>query len=334
MNLFSKRNAYYQGPVSDHFDGKRFFNPWDRHAKSLYKVLYWKMTSKPKPWPIQKAKQFLDIPPKSVEGNQLRVTFVGHSTVLIQTQGLNFITDPIWSNRASPFKHFGPSRYSYPGISYENLPPIDFILISHNHYDHLDIPTIKKIFLKSRPLIITPLGNDAIIHKEIPDIKVEILDWGQSIPISKNVAVHLAPTQHWSARNLYDYNQALWGSFIISTPGGNIYFSGDTGYGQGDIFRSLFEKFGSFRFAMLPIGAYEPRWFMKYAHMNPEEAVLAYKDLGEPYATAIHYETFRLTNEGFKDPGVFLKETCEKLGVCQSRFRALKAGESWMVPEV
>lgn len=333
IRFFSRLKAYYKGPKSDHFDGLRFFNPWNPQMISFYKVLYWKMTSKRKHWPAKKKNQLVDIPPKGVEGNQLRVSFVGHSTMLIQTQGLNILTDPIWSDRASPFKYFGPVRYSDPGIVFENLPPIDLILISHNHYDHLDMHTIEKIWRKDRPRIITPLGNDSIIQSENPSIEVDTLDWHQAINVGKDVSIHLTPAQHWSARGFSDKNKALWGAFVISTPGGNIYFCGDSGYGDGDTFRGALKQFGSFRFAMLPIGAYEPRWFTEYAHMNPEEAVLAYKDLGEPYATAMHFLTFQLTDEGFDDPSRLLREACKKLGVNQERFHTLKLGESWMVPE-
>ncbi len=324
---------YYKGPQSDHFDGIHFFNPWDPQTNSLRQVLYWKMTSKQKPWPKQKELFLSDIPPIRLEGNLLRVSFVGHSTMLIQTQGLNILTDPIWSDRASPFKYLGPVRYAPPGISFDKLPPIDFILISHNHYDHLDIPTIKKIWDRDHPKIITPLGNDLIIQREDSSIRVDTLDWHELLEINENVRIHLAPAQHWSRRNAFDKNKALWGAFIIETLGGNIYFCGDSGFGTGKIFRETFERFGSFRFALLPIGAYEPRWFMKSHHMNPEEAVLAYKLLGEPYAAAIHFQTFRLADEGFFDPREQLAAMRKKNGISQQRFRALQIGEAWMIPE-
>ena len=136
---------YYIGPQSDHYDGKRFFNPWNKQAPSFWDVLYWKLTAKPKHWPNVVENTFHDHPPIKIEGSQLRMSFVGHSTVLIQTEGLNIITDPVWAERVSPFKNIGPTRVRNPGISLKNLPPIDLILISHNHYDHLDLPTLKKI---------------------------------------------------------------------------------------------------------------------------------------------------------------------------------------------
>lgn len=327
----NKTKAYYKGSKSDHFDGVRFFNPWNPQNPSLVKVFHWKMKSKRKPWPKEKQNQLYDLPPQMVEGDLLRVSFVGHSTMLIQTEGLNIITDPIWSKRASPFKRFGPSRYNDPGIAFENLPPIDIILVSHNHYDHLDIMTIKKIWQRDQPRIITPLGNDISIQTKYPSIHVETLDWNQEIAFDKNRTIHLMPSQHWSRRNFTNTNKALWGAFVIETPGGNIYFCGDSGY-EKNIFLKALERFHSFRFAMLPIGAYEPRSFMKYAHMNPDDAVLAYKDLGQPYTAAIHYETFRLADEGYDDPSNLLNEACEKHGVDPQKFRALKLGQAWMVP--
>lgn len=330
--LFLIKKTYYQGPVTDHFDGKHFYNPWNaKHPKSI-DLIRWKISAKPKPWPKKTKKISTALPQRYVKGDILNITFVGHSTVFIQTQGLNILTDPIWSKRASPFKWFGPKRFSNPGIAFENLPKIDLILISHNHYDHLDLNTIEKIWLRDQPRIIAPLGNDAIIKSKKAAISVETLDWHQSISFKENVTIHLEPTQHWSARGILDINKALWGAFVIETNGGNIYFAGDTGYGDGGIFHKAFEKFGEFRLALLPIGAYEPRWLMRYAHMNPEEAVLAYKDLGQPYTAAIHFQTFRLGDEGHNEPGITLMQALKKFNLIENKFRSLEIGETWVVP--
>lgn len=331
ISCFGKQ--YYKGPKSDHFDGKHFFNPWNPYQPSAFKVLYWKLTSKQKKWPHNQQKELVDIPPERVFESDLRVSFVGHSTVLLQTEGLNILTDPIWSERASPFQNYGPKRYTLSGIPFEKLPSIDVILISHNHYDHLDIKTLKKLCKNHAPLIITPLGNDIIIKAEIPEARIKTLDWHNSFEFDSKLTVHLSPSQHWSSRSFFDKNKALWGAFILATPSGNTYFCGDSGYGDGHIFKSALKQFGKFRFAMIPIGAFEPRWFMKYAHMNPEEAVLAYHDLGNPYSIAIHYETFRLADEGFEDPKILFGEACKKYHVPAEKFRTLRIGESWMVPK-
>lgn len=331
--LLSIFRRYYKGPKSDHFDGKRFFNPWNPKVPKHSQFMRWKLLSRARPWPKRTKKAETDVPPSHVRGNRLRCSFVGHSTVLIQTQGINILTDPIWSRRASPFNWFGPKRYQAPGIQFDHLPKIDLILISHNHYDHLDLRTISRIWSRDRCRIIAPLGNDAIIHFKNKNIDVMTLDWYEFIEFNKNVNIHLEPTQHWSARGVWDKNKALWGAFVIETSGGNIYFSGDTGYGDGHIFKEARKHFGEFRFAMLPIGAYEPQWFMSYAHMGPEEAVKAYKNLGQPYTAAIHFQTFRLGDEGKEDPKTFLSATLRKFHLDENKFRALEVGEAWVIPE-
>lgn len=330
---FSVSKIYYQGPITDHFDGKRFYNPWAPKLPNASDLMRWRLSNKPKPWPARGHIHHFDTPPDRVEGHELRVSFVGHSTMLIQTDGLNILTDPIWAKRASPFKWIGPKRYANPGISLDHLPKIDIILISHNHYDHMDLHTIKKLWIRDKPRIITPLGNDTIIQANHNAIEVETLDWQQSIFINDTMRIHLQPAQHWSARGILDRNKALWGAFVIEAKGGNIYFAGDSGYGKGDIFRDTLKRFGSFRFAMIPIGAYEPQWFMSYAHMNPEEAVLVHKDLDRPYTAAIHFHTFKLGSEGRDEPMTVLNESLKKFNLDENRFRSLKIGEHWMIPE-
>jgi len=328
MPIFSSR--YYKGPKSDHFDGRHFFNPWNRRTHSWLNVLRWKLTSKPKPWPQIQGQAF-DVPPDHVQGSQIRLSFVGHATVLIQTCGLNILTDPIWAEWASPFKLSRTKRISQPGIRFDDLPKIDLVLVSHNHYDHLCLETLQKLWQRDRPRIIVPLGNDTIIRSKNPSIAVDSLDWDESLKIGESLAVHLLPSQHWSSRTPFDVDQALWGAFVIETHHGNIYFAGDTGYGQGEIFEKARAKFGAFRMALLPIGSYEPRWFMRYAHMNPQDAVQAYFDLGEPPALALHFETFAMTDEGFNDPAHALEEAKKAAGVPHDKFRALKVGQFWQL---
>ena len=170
-------NRYYQGPLSPHFDGSRFLNPWRNNPISFADLLRWKWSAKPKPWPKNvPIHPVTNLAPR-LEGEQLRVTFIGHSTVLIQTEGLNLLTDPVWSQRASPFNWYGPRRVAEPGIPLETLPPIDLILISHNHYDHLDLTTLQKLWKRHKPLIVTPLGNDTIIQAFDSSIAVKTFDW-------------------------------------------------------------------------------------------------------------------------------------------------------------
>ncbi len=328
--------TYYGGAVSDHFDGKRFFDPENSDDKNLWKFLKWQLTKKSIPWPDHVELESYDQPPERVYGKELRVSNIGHVTFLIQTQGINILTDPVWSDRASPISFAGPKRVIDPGIKFEDLPPIDVVWISHNHYDHLDIDTIKKLWAVHKPRIITPLGNDTIIHSYDDEIKVEAYDWGDNVAITKDLKFYIEPMQHWSARGIFDRNKALWAALVIETNGGNIYFIGDSGYGEGRYFKRAKEKYGSFRLALLPMGAYEPRWFMKYAHMNPEEMVYAHWDLGSPWTVPSHYDVFKLTDEG---RGEALKELEKARNNHSSQYgtmhkiKAMKVGEFWQVPE-
>ena len=323
---------YYDGQKSDHFDGESFFNPGKPLNKGFGSFLKWRVTAAKQEWPEYSELAAYDHPPERVFGDQLRVSLVGHATVLIQTQGLNILTDPVWAERASPVQWAGPRRVHPPGIALQDLPPIDVVLISHNHYDHLDLTTISRLWNLSRPRIIVPLGNDHIITDHDPAIVAEAYDWGDFVQITTEVAVHIEPMHHWSARGLFDRNKALWAAFCITTPGGNVYFAGDSGYGNGDYFRAARDKFQSFRLAIVPIGAYDPRWFMAYGHMNPEESVLAFEDLGRPHFLPIHYQMFPLADTGYEQP---LKDLRQSMGVRlieEGRIVPLVAGESWLVP--
>ena len=322
----------YQGPRSDHFDGTRFSNPGKPMDKGLLSVLKWRLTSKKQPWPPYSELPFTDRPPLRVEGNGLRVSFVGQVTTLIQTQGLNILTDPIWSNRASPVSWIGPKRVHPPGINLADLPPIDIILISHNHYDHLDLATIGRLWHRDRPLILTALGNDRLIHSQVPQARVQAHDWGERAVINAQLTVHFEPMHHWSARTPFDRNRALWTAFVLETPGGAIYFVGDTGYGDGEYFRQARAKFGDFRLILLPIGSYDPRWFMAYGHMNPQEAVLAWTILGRPFMLPTHIRTFQLADTAYERPLIDLDAAMKAANTPQGRIRPLMAGEYWWVP--
>ena len=333
--LFVTRNKrfYYKGPLSPHYDGQTFYNPGSPRLHSWFAFLKWRYAPNPKPWPQHVPNAFSDTPPAQVEGEMLRVSWVGHVTFLMQTEGLNILTDPVWSSRASPFSWIGPKRVCEPGIPFEKLPKIDILLISHNHYDHLDLKTIEKLWKRDKPRIIVPLGNDTIIKNYNEKIKVEAYDWDQTVDINERLRIRLEPMHHWSARGVFDRNQALWAAFVIQTFAGNIYFAGDTGYGDGRYFQEALKNYGAFRLALLPIGAYDPEWLMSYGHMNPEEAILAFKDLGQPYTIPMHYGTFRLADEGYDEPLARFKVAAEKQGIDLNRFKPLQVGEYWIIPK-
>ena len=268
------RNPYYKGPVSDHFDGEHFFNPGRRWAKSSSDLLKWMLERRSERWPKDHPSPFSDRPPRRITGFDMRVSFVGHASFLIQTAGLNILLDPVWSDRVSPIRFAGPKRVNAPGIDFARLPPIDVVLVSHNHYDHLDITTLRRLHADHAPRIITPLGNDTIIKMAHSDIRVEAHDWGDRIDLGNGVCVHLEEAYHWSARGIRDRLRALWAAFVIETPGGKIYHIGDTGFHDGKIFPAVREKHGLIKLAILPIGAYEPRWFMAEQHMNPDLSLI------------------------------------------------------------
>lgn len=321
------RNRYYQGPVSDHFDGVRFHSPTQPEDKGLLELLRWQLGGGRKAWPQSFPSPFRDRPPASVEG--LRVALVGHATVLIQVAGLNILTDPVYSERASPLASLGPRRVNPPGIAFEDLPKIDAVLVTHNHYDHLDLATIGRLWRRDRPRIVAPLGNDTIIRSEDDGIAVESRDWGESVDLGAGVTAHVEPAYHWSARGMTDRRMALWCAYLVTTPAGAVYHVGDTGYGDGAIFRAVRERFGPPRLAILPIGAYEPRWFMKPQHMNPEDAVRALRECEAGQALGHHWGTFRLTNEGVEEPPQELAAALAAADVPPERFRALRPGEVW-----
>ncbi len=327
--LRSAQARYYDGPVSNHFDGTRFFDPHGVPPKSFVDLARWMLGGNRAAWPERVPNVRFDPPPRRVDGRPWRISYVGHATLLIQTAGLNILTDPIWSERASPFGFMGPKRVIDPGIAFEALPPIDVVLLSPNHYDHLDLATLSRLAAAHRSRVITPLGNDAILRAYDPAIRAEPYDWGDRVELNPDVAVTLAPMRHWSARHMLDRNKALWAAFVIETPAGRIYHVGDSGYGDGHHFRAARERHGPFRLAILPIGAYEPRWFMQDQHMNPEESVRALLDSSAELALGHHYGTFQLTDEPFEAPLQALAEARRKAGIPPERFRTLAPGEVW-----
>jgi L-ascorbate metabolism protein UlaG (beta-lactamase superfamily) len=299
--------------VSDHFDGTLYFNPDTPQPSSsipgrapgrsrswwIWRFVFG--TDWPE-WP--EVKDSLPGPPPAVRVPEgvLRVTPVGHATFLIQMDGLNILTDPIWSDRCSPVSWVGPKRHKKPGIRFEDLPPIDAVLVSHNHYDHLDLPTLKRLAKKGAPRSVVSLGNlDLVRDTGIP--KVDEFDWWQSTSLSPDVTVTLVPSRHFSSRTLWDRNETLWGGFVISGPSGNVFYSGDTGYGPH--FKEIARRFSPIRVAILPISPFQPRQSKEpphsSLHMGPVEAVQAHRDLNAQVSIAAHFQVFRLGSDGFDD---------------------------------
>ncbi len=321
------------GPVTDHFDGTRFLNPGGDGPRSLLQLARWQLTERREDWPDAWPSPFPpDRPPRRVEGRALRVSFVGHATFLLQGAGLNILTDPVWSDRASPLSFAGPRRVNPPGIAFDDLPPIDVVLVSHGHYDHLDEETLARLWRRDRPRILAPLGNEVAIRGRDPAIPVTTADWRDTIAIGGGVEVTLEQVHHWSARGVTDRNRALWSGFVLRGLGEGVFFAGDTGFDGGQPFRRVAERHGELGLALLPIGAYEPRWFMVSQHMNPEEAVQGFRLLGARQALGYHWGTFQLTNEGAERPAVDLTAALAGQGVEPSRFLAARPGQVWSRP--
>ena len=319
----------YSGPISDHFDGLHFFDPDGSPPKALSDLLRWQFDSDRRraKWPVWAPSPFADTPPASVSGAKVRLSFVGHASWLIQAAGLNILLDPVWSMRVSPFSFAGPKRHNDPGIAFDALPKVDVVVVSHGHYDHLDVATLSRLTAKFAPRVITPFGNDVTMREADAAIKAEAFDWHDRVALGNGLAVTLVPTRHWSARGLFDRNRTLWASFVLETPAGKFYIVCDSGYGDGRHFRRVAETHGALKLAILPIGAYEPRWFMRDQHMNPSDAVKALADCGAERALAHHHGTFQLTDEAIDAPLIALGEALDEARIPRERFLAPKPGQ-------
>lgn len=328
------RNPYYSGPVSDHFDGTRFFIPGHPEPISFRDLLKWRLSSGKAVWPRHAVTLPQDRPPPRVAGCALRVSYIGHASMLVQTRGLNILLDPIFAERASPTRLAGPRRAQPPGIAFADLPEIDVILVSHNHYDHLDVATLKNLAQRFAAPVLTPLGNDAIMRKASSAIEAQAHDWGAAVEIGAGVSVHFEPAYHWSARGAFDRRMALWCAFVLRTPDGAIYFVGDTAYGAGGIFADVPQQHGPVRLAILPIGAYAPRRYMRHQHVNPAESVQIFEDCGAAHALAHHWGTFQLTDEAQDAPPQALAQALAARGIAPERFVTRLPGQVFDVPPI
>ena len=350
--------VYYRGPATDHFDRERFFNP-DGDADTLRLpsgggragFLWRQLTGSdgrpawPKSVAVTPAK-----PAARVEGERMVATWIGHATVLVQTNGLNILTDPVWSERTGPFGR-GPRRVALPGVRFEDLPKIDLVLLSHNHYDHMDLPTLKRLWKRDRPVVVTSLGNDAVLRSagigsDDKPPKVVGLDWQEGGGLTPEgfmndapgyfnfdyeVEVFVTRNHHWGSRWFADRNRALWSSFVVKLPGGNLFFAGDTGMGDGR-WPAEAARHGPIRLALIPVGAFrfQPGQMGTGSHIGPVDAVEVHRRLGASTSIPIHWGTFRLSYEGYDTPPRLLAAAMEASG--QRGFAPVRTGEPIEVP--
>jgi len=325
------------GAPSHHLPGGGFRIPWplegadERAGGSFLRWQWERLTSRlpPDPPPGALPRVESDVARPRAATGEVRITWVGHSSFLLQLGGLNLLTDPVWSRRASPVQWMGPARFVPPGVPWDALPPVDAVLLSHDHYDHLDDPTVRRLHARFGGALhwMTPLAyREWLGARGIT--RVTELDWWAEAEVAQGVRAACLPVQHWTRRTLRGFNERLWGSWLLTTLGGRkVYFAGDSGYFRG--FRDVGERFGPFDAVLLPIGAYEPRWFMRPAHMNPEEAVRAYQDLGGTgLFVGMHWGTFRLTDEDPLEPPVRTRAAWEAAGLPEEQLWIPRHGET------
>lgn len=317
----------WRGRASDHFDvaRQRFFNPWKDTDKTVGDVFRWWRSADRRSWPRRVENRPYPPPPVRLDRDTVVVTFIGHATTLLRLGETTVLTDPHFSTHAGAFGRWGAPRVRQPGVALETLPPLDAVFVSHSHYDHLDLPSIRQLANGRRPVFVTGLGIKRLIERCGASHVVE-LDWWESCSFG-DVTFTYTPAQHWSNRSPVDRRTTLWGGcHVRHRDGPTVYFAGDSGYAP--CFSEIRRRLGPPDVALLPIGAYEPRWIMQDNHMNPDDAVRAHLDLGARTSLAIHHGCFRLSDEGFEEPADALEAAMLAHAVDPMAFRIIDVGES------
>jgi L-ascorbate metabolism protein UlaG (beta-lactamase superfamily) len=310
-------------PLTDHFNGKTFFNPGERAERGLLDLLRWRLTSKPGFWP--KWVDVPPVPPPSPPGvGEISATWINHSTFLLQTPHGNFLTDPVYSERTSPVSWAGPKRVHAPGVAFEALPPIHGVLLSHDHFDHCDLPTLRRLASTHRPRILAPLGHRALLASAGIGGATD-MDWWETHIWAPDFVITLTPTRHWCRRRPGATNRRLWGGFHLRVAGQSVYFLGDSAY-DSTLFPRIGRQLGAPDLALIPIGAYEPQWFMLTAHMNPAESVQVHRDIGSRLSLAMHWGCWHLSDEGREDPPRALATALSAANVPSTEFQVLMPG--------
>lgn len=313
-------------PKSDHYDGTHFGTPGMQVTRGLGDLLRWQLLDTKTAWPKQCPPQAAPKLATPADAQDIVITFIGHATHLIEHKGVAILTDPIFSTRASPVTWWGPKRLCPPGVALADLPPIDVVVISHNHYDHMDLASLVALHRSRHPTFVVPLGSAKTLVGAGIDRVIEA-DWYAAQTIAAQpVVVTPVPAQHWSMRTPLDRNRALWSGYVLDVDGARILFAGDTG--MGPHFKDIGARMGPIDVALLPIGAYCPRRFMAPQHMDPAQAVQAFVDVGAARALGTHYGTFQLANEGLDAPTQALAAALGRRQMPQDLFCAPRIGES------